>query len=145
MSKLMEKNLLGAEFARQVFRACPPAGTKLEEMLDPAYWAHVAKRFNPHDMIEVIPEDGSFYARFIVLSVSHLSLKVQQLEYVQLTSNPKSAKAAAVSQFEASWGGPSVKWRVLRKSDNAAVTNDSFQTQEEAQEWINNNVNKIAA
>lgn len=145
MSKMMEKNLLGAEFARQLFRAIPPAGTKIEEMLDPSYWAHVAKRFNPHDMIEVIPEDGSFYARLIVLSVAHLSMKVQALECVVLVANPKVAKADAIAQFEVNWGGPNAKWRVLRKSDGAAVTNDSFQTQEEAQEWINNNFNKMAA
>jgi hypothetical protein len=143
--KLMEKDLLGAEFARQIFRAVPPAGTKIEEMLNPAYWAHVAKKFNPHDMIEVVPADGAFYARLIVLSVGHLSMKVQALECVVLVANPKVEKADAIAQFEVNWGGPNAKWRVLRKSDGAAVTTESFQTQGDAQEWINKNFMKMAA
>lgn len=143
MSKLMERNLHAADFARQVFRVNPPAGTTLDEMLEPDYWAHVARRMTPHDIVEVVPEDGSFYARLFVLNADKLWVKMAKLEYVDF--GEAAPKLAITDKFEAKFGGPNVKWRVHNKSDNSLVSNDSFQSRGEAEKWIEQHSKAMAA
>ena len=145
MAKLLEKSLVQAEFARQLFRVTPPVGTNLDDMLEPSYWANVAMKFNPHDLIEVVPEDGAFYARLFVLSVQKLSLKVEKLEYVEFNTSSKAESGKVLEQFESKWGGASAKWRIHRKSDNAPVSSDSFQSKEDAEDWLGKNIKTLAA
>lgn len=142
MAKLLEKNLMGAEFARQSFRAIPPAGTKLEEMLEPEYWAHVARKFTPYDIVEIVPEDGEFYARLFVTSTGKLWAKMVKLEYVELTAKKP---VVVVDKYEAKYGGPSAKWRAVHKSDGSLVANESFQTREEVDMYIEKLNKELAA
>lgn len=143
-AKLLEKSFVSAEFARQSYFACPVAGTPIEKVLEPEYWAHVARKINPHDIIEVIPEDGAYYARLIVLSVGKLSAKVQKLQYEMLSAHTVTPNANA-ENFDVKWMGPMAKWKVARKSDGEIVSSDSFQTQEDAQKWINSNAKLMVA
>lgn len=143
MPKLMERNLHAADFARQVFRVNPPAGTTLDEMLVPEYWAHVARRMTPHDVVEVVPEDGSFYARLFVLNSDKLWVKMAKLDYVEF--GDAGQRPAQADKFEAKFGGPNVKWRVHNKSDNSLVSGDSFQTRADAEKWIEQHSKAMAA
>jgi hypothetical protein len=142
MAKLLEKNLMGADFARQSFRATPPAGTKIDEMLEPEYWAHVARKFTPYDIVEVVPEDGAFYARLFVASTGKLWAKMIKLECVELTAKKP---AAMVDKYEPKYGGPSAKWRAVHKSDGSLVASDSFQTREEVEIYIEKLNKEMAA
>lgn len=142
--KLLEKSFMSAEFARQTFFASPTPGTSIDTVVQPEYWAHVARKMNPHDIIEVVPENGEYYARLIVLSVGKLWVKVQKLQYELLVSQKKESIGAA-ENFEPKWGGPVAKWRVIRKSDGEAISTDSFQTQEDAEKWIEGNARGMVA
>jgi hypothetical protein len=141
--KLMERNLHAADFARQVFRVNPPAGTTLDEMLEPDYWAHVARRMTPHDIVEVAPEDGAFYARLFVINADKLWVKMAKLEYVEFGES--APKLLATDKFEAKFAGPNAKWRVHNKTDNSLVSNDSFQSRAEAEKWIEQHSKAMAA
>jgi hypothetical protein len=143
MSKLLEKSIMSAEFARQMFRVTPPAGTKIEEMLDNDYWAHVARKFTPHDILEVVPEDGAFYARLIVVNCAKLWAKMQKLEYVELGS--KKGAVASTDLFEAKFSGHNAKWRAVKKSDGSLLSPDSFQTRDEAEQYIEKYSKEMAA
>lgn len=143
MPKLLEKSILSAEFARQMFRVTPPAGTKIEEMLENDYWAHVAKKLNPHDILEVVPEDGAFYARLIVVNCAKLWAKMQKLEYVELGS--KKAEGGTSDAFEAKFAGPMAKWRAVKKSDGSLLSPDSFSTRDEAEQYIEKYSKEMAA
>lgn len=145
MAKLLEKSLLGADYARQSFRATPPAGTTLDEMLAPEYWAHVAQKVNPHDLIEVVPEDGAFFARLFVVSTQKLSMKVAKLEYVEFSTTAIAETAKVKDEFECKWSGPAAKWRVHRKADNSLATTDSFASREDAETWLGINIKSLAA
>lgn len=145
MLKLMEKNIVGAEFARQSFRATPAAGTEIEDMLKPEYWTHVARNFNPHDIIEVVPEDGAFYARLIVLNSAKLWAKMYKLEYVELSAAAAKANPPVSNNLEAKFAGPVAKWRAVNKETGAAVATDSFQTRDEAEAWIEKHSKEMAA
>jgi len=144
MAKLSEKNLHSADYVRQCFRVAPPAGTVFDEMLDPHYWAHVARRITPHDIIEVVPEDGSFFARLFVINSDKLWVKVAKIEYVDFAEVAEK-KADPSEKFEVKFGGPSAKWRVHNKSDNSLVSTDSFQSRPEAEKWIEQHVKLMAA
>lgn len=142
MTKLLESNFLGADFARQSFRATPPAGVKFEEMLDESYWAHVARKVQPYDIIEIVPEDGAFYARLIVVNSAKLWLKVKTLEHITLTAKKKNEVS---DRFEAVYKGPHAKWKVTNKSDGSVVTEESFQSRDEAETYIVSHVKELAA
>jgi len=142
MAKLLEKNFMGAEFARQSFRVTPPSGTKIEDMLEPEYWAHVARKITPYDIIEVVPEDGSFYARLFVTNTGKLWAKMHKLEYVELSAKRPSVM---LDKYEAKYSGPSVKWRIVNKSDGALVVEDSFQSRDDAEAHIEKLVKQMAA
>jgi hypothetical protein len=143
MQKIMERNFHNADYVRQSFRVTPPAGTTLEEMLAPDYWAHVARRMTPYDVIEVVPEDGSFYARLFVLNSDTLWAKVAVLEHVKF--GEAASKPAAIDAFEVKFGGPNAKWRVHNKADNSLVSNDSFQSRQDAEKWIEQHAKVMAA
>lgn len=145
MPKIMEKNFLAAEFARQVFRVTPPAGTTIEEILEPSYWAHVARRLTPYDFIEIVPEDGAFYARLIVVNTGKLFAKVQLIEKIDLNTPTKVTAIMAMNLFDTKYAGPTAKWRVIRKADNAVVSKEPFGTQQEAEEWLEKNIKDMAA
>lgn len=142
MAKLLEKNLMGAEFARQSFRVTPPSGTTIEQMMEPEYWAHVASKFTPYDTLEVVPEDGVFYARLLVLNTAKLWAKMHKLEYVELFP---AKKVAAEDKYEAKFFGPSAKWRAINKADGSLLAKDSFQTREDAEAYIEKTSKELAA
>lgn len=145
MSKILEKSFLSADYARQVYVARPPAGTKIEDVLDENYWAHVAKKINPHDIIEVVPEDGSFYAKLLVTSRGTLWVRVHQIEYVDINGGKESKKPKKESDdFEVNWGGPNDKWRVIRKADKLPV-GKNFTSREDADKWLEEHIKEIAA
>lgn len=143
MAKLLEKDLMGADFARQSFRATPPAGTKIEDMLVPEYWAHVARKFTPYDIIEVVPEDGAFYARLFVQNTGKLWAKIFKLECVELSAKKPIADIQA--KYEPKYAGPAAKWRVVNKSDGSLVSQDSFQNREDAEMFIEKISKEMAA
>ena len=152
MTKLLEKSLIGAEFARQAFVAAPPAGTKFDELLEPDYWGHVARKFNPFDIIEVVPEDGAFYAKLIVVNCGKVWAKVQKLEYVDIGFKAPSGKvegfAAAIAQtaaeYEVKFAGAAAKWRVVRISDNEVVSKEPLPTRDDAIEFMNSYIKQVA-
>lgn len=143
MAKLQDRALLPAEFARQSWRVTPPSGVGIDEVLEPDYWANVASKLTPHDVVEVVPEDGAFYARLFVVSTGKLSAKMQKLEHVTFSGSQKKATKAAIGEYEVKFSGPSAKWRVHKEKDGALVTTDSFQTREEAEAWLEKNIKDL--
>lgn len=142
MTKILEKSFSLSEYARQSFVATPPAGTSLDDVLNENYWAHVAKKINPHDIIEIVPEDGAFYAKLIVTSRGSLWARVQKLEHVVLGGVAPAKKPG--EDFEIGWAGPSDKWRIVRKEDKLVVSKN-FASREDADKWLGEHIKEIAA
>ncbi len=135
MAKLQERSIIEVEYARKTFMVTPPAGTDLKDMLVHDYWAHVAYKLTPHDIIEIIPEDGAFYARLLVVNCQKLWAKVQVLEMHKIVDSSK-VKVAPTDILEPKYTGPSGKWRVVSKKNGEQVSAESFQTQDDASSWI---------
>lgn len=139
---LISPRLQEAEYERRVFVATPEAGTKLEEMLSPGYWAHVAPRLTPWSRIEVRAEDGAFYAEMLVLSCERNWAKMFVLNKYDLIPADLMMMPSASDEFKIEFAGPHHKWRVVRLSDKE-VLRTGYQTKEEANTWLNGHIKTV--
>ena len=139
---ILPKYVKGAEYVRNIFSATPPAGTKYEDMLKPEYWTHIAATLHPTDRIEVIPEDGVWFAELIVISCGKNWAKVYPLRFVELSeSAPEEAPVAG--KYYVKWRGEVHKHGVIRFSDKVVVKS-GFPTAAEAKAWLAEHEDEIA-
>lgn len=131
MKKIRGGQFKEAQFVFKTFSARPDAGTTVEDVLEPAYWANIAEQLQPATRIEVMPMDGAYFAELIVLSASRTAAVVAPLRIVHLTA----ASDAAVEQgedpeYSVKFRGPR-KFCVMRNADNQPVIED-IDTKEQA-------------
>lgn len=124
--------LQDAPVARNVFVAAPAAGTKIEDMLKPEYWAHVCRMLHVSDRIEAVPEDGEWFAEFYVCDTGLNRASVVLLRKHNLHSEELPVIAA---DYEVKWKGQSMKWTIIRISDKAVVK-DGFSAKGDAEFWL---------
>lgn len=140
-----------AEFLRKMYVADCDIGTRPEDLLDPAYWAHVSVRFKPMDRIEARAADGTWLAELVVLESSRTWARCHMLSCHNLTSTDVSmsqattaeAKGDAEPVYEVVHRGPR-KWSVVRRSDRE-VMHEGEARREGAEAWIATNGAKAAA
>lgn len=134
--KILKNRLTEAEFTRVVWTAAPEQGTTLADMVKPEYWAHVAKYLKPGFRIEVMPEDGAWFAELYVRAVKEQAAVVHVLRAVTFDEAQPTSEAHAL--YYAKFCGPAAKWRVYRTVDNAVMT-EKLDTREQAEQWIADN------
>lgn len=120
MSKLRQGQFKEAVYVRHVWSARPVAGTKVEDLADPTFWANIAEQLKPNDRIEVIPEDGAFFAELIVRSCNRLSATTFPLRIIDLS--PAGA-VAEDPEFDVVFRGPR-KFCIVRRADKVPVIED---------------------
>ncbi len=137
--------LKGAEFERVVHVATPGAEHTRQDMLNPAYWAHVSPKLKPWDRIEVRPEGGLYYAELLVLACDRAWARVHVLRWEDLSSQDVSLTAAtsASAKFEVRHS-PNLRWHVVRKSDRQLMHQDD-QTEQDAQLWLREYLKTVPA
>ena len=107
-----------------------PAGTTVEEILDPGYWAHNAHRFNQFDTIRVCEASGAYVRDLLVLACSRTSATVTPMSGGYVRENAVTEHRGHVVEFAAERG-----WRVVRKSDKQTIY-EKAQTPEQALDWL---------
>lgn len=122
-----------AEYVRTIHIATPAAGTKYEDVLQSAYWTHVATTFQPHSRIEVMPEDGSWFAELMIVSCGRNWANVLPLRHVELAEAAPAPTAEA--KYKVMWRGMTHKHSVVRISDKEVIKSD-FATAAEAAKWL---------
>jgi hypothetical protein len=142
--KLLPDQFQDAEYQRRDMIARPEAGTKLDELLDPAYWANVSAAVRQSDRIEVRPADGSWWAELLVRAVSSQSVAVHVLRHVEFD---KTAKAEPLpptpSGYDLKYRG-NRGWCVIRLADNQSLA-EKQPTQEAAAAWLAGHLRLLAA
>jgi hypothetical protein len=128
-----------AQSERNVWRYYPEPNHTLDQVLDPAYWAHVSRQHRVGDKIEVFWEDGSAYAELLIVSCGKDYSKVQLLSFHPLTE--KAVKQDG--KFEIQWKGPVKKHCVVRTSDSAVI-HEGLQTKAEGEAWLESNKASLA-
>ena len=139
--KLAPARITLAEQKRNVWVIVPELGVPYEAIVnDPAFLSHVASYLRPFDRIEVLPEDGSYFAELIVRSAGRQHAKLSELRKVDL-------EAIAVdtdSRFRVAFQGAHKKHVVVRTRDNTPLQG-GFDTAESAYAWLLANVKSLAA
>ena len=140
--RLSEAEFSLTESVQMMITVTPPVGTKREEMLDPVFWSHVARRMKPLTEIRAMPRDGAWYGIYLVIYADHLQAKIKELGFWDLDT--LSEPEAESDDYEVKWISPPVRFGVRRKSDGEIVK-DKFQTKEQAYAWKNQNLPSKAA
>lgn len=142
--KLLPGQMQSAEFQRQDMIVRPEAGTTIEEMLNPAYWVHVARGFKVFDRIEVRPVDGGWWAELLVRVVEPFTMVTQVLRLVKLETagGTLAADITAPDGYEFKHRGPK-GWAVVRLSDGAELK-AAESSKESAAAWLAGHLRKVA-
>lgn len=117
MAQLASNRLHFAEHRRNIFSVTPEHGTPFEEILKDGYWAHVSAKMKPGDRVEVMAEDGSYFAELLVQDAGRLYAKVAALRHVKLEAVEVKEGGLSMEGYEVTWKGPQLKWCVMRGKD----------------------------
>lgn len=127
-----------AEQWRQDWVINVPEADKIEDVLDFAYWSHVAQSMQQFDRIEARCETGEWTADLIVTDVGRNWAKVYLVAKHDLCPAGGSAGAPKASiKHRVEWKGPQRKHIVVRISDGAVIQ-EGIATKEAAQMWLLN-------
>jgi hypothetical protein len=143
--KLAAAQLQPAEHARMVWVARPAAGTPFETLLEPAYWAHVAKSLQPGHEIVVRPPEGHYYARLLVRDAGALWAKVavlQKHEFATAAIETATAAGPETDAFEIRQVG-SLGYCVVRLADKQRVY-EGGKTKADAARWLQEHLAAVA-
>ena len=121
-----------AEHDRREFVAFAAHGVTIDDVTEPGYWAHVAEKFQPfRTYIDVVAEDGSWYAKLFVIASERNWAKV---DVVYHKSVGKKEVAKPESNYDVNFA-PAQKWRVVRKSDKEVMAKD-IDSKDDAYKWL---------
>lgn len=123
-----------AETAVQNWFATAEAGTTIEEVLLPEYWAHIAPRLMPNARITVLDDGDKWMVDLFVRSVSVNGASVVLLNKYDNLVPAKSAAAPARAELWVKYRGRYPKYCVMRK--DGSVLESGFETQEAAAGFI---------
>jgi len=117
---VMPARMQSSEFLRQDWVVTAEEGTLIEDVLDPGYWTHMAAQMEPYARVDVRIDTGEWFLELLVLQVGRNWAKVHVLHKHQLEAF--DPEAGTGSRCEVKWGGPSDKYRVVRKADNEIIS-----------------------
>lgn len=136
--------VLGAESVIPFSHVNLPAGHTLEDVLVPAYWAHLAHKLQPGGRILVDAEDNSFSAQLKVLRRTDLAAVVT----VEWRSESGAAAdvrlASKADAFRVHYVNAQAKWRITRNSDGATIS-EHHETEEIARQVLAGYLQSLAA
>lgn len=131
-----------ADQKRNIWRVTPEGGTPLDEVTDPGYWTRYINKLNIYDEIEVINEEGAYFARLMVLQKGITTAVVKVLENHTLITEVEIPKEVS-DRYEYKWRGPKGH-SILDKKNNNTVVLEEMESKEAAIAWIEEHM-KMAA
>lgn len=121
----------------------PEPGVTIADVLKPDYWTHVAPQLRIGYRVEVMAEDGAWWAMLLVRAVGQHEAVLQALQHVTLGAEAPTVDLDG-SAYEVKWAGPSAQFRIVRKSDSEVIK-DKFPIREAAEEWLAKHLLNMAA
>lgn len=128
-----------SDFTVGRFDAKSEIGTTQEDLLTPEYWSHVSERMTPYSEVTVRCDDGTYYAKFLVLDCGRGWAKMQLLNWWSLTTADVAQTQSSVgtaADYDILWKGSTRKHIVQRKSDQI-VLHEGEQRKDAAVAWLN--------
>jgi hypothetical protein len=130
-----------AEAKRRDFVVDVPEEHRREDLLDPAYWAHVARELAPFDRIEARAETSEWFSELVVVSAGRNYAVVREISHFDMTGQASAPSVEA--RHTVSWKGPR-KFCVVRLKDREVIS-DGHHTREDAQLALVQYENRISA
>ena len=130
--RLQFGRLVGASHKWRTLAADIPAGTDIEQMLVPEYWAHHVDAIEPNDIVVCVCEDGTWEAWYRV--TSKFTSEVH-LSPIMMAYHETGAEAPISDMYEVRWISGPKRWGVIRSSDKTLIK-DELQTQSQAHAWL---------
>ena len=106
----------------------------VNDILDPAFWAHVAAEMNPFDIIEARWEDGSRIVNLRVVYCERTYAKVKIISTEDLADESKEVPAESL-KHRIDWKGPHLRFCVIRNSDNE-ILSQGHKERGQASAWM---------
>ena len=133
LRSLAEAEFTVGEADYQMWSAKPPAGTTREEVLNPVFWKHVARRVRAPAFINVMPLDGAWFSQLLVVFADPHRVTVLEMQHRVIE---ESAYAVAENQeYEAAFLSASGKYGVKRRSDKQIIRH-GFASLDDARNWM---------
>lgn len=129
------RSLKLAEGERLIFIDYPEANVTINDMLSPAYWAHVAKSLKAGCRIEAVAADGSWFVELYVIRADRTWAQTALMREVKLSSLKIDIEKH--EDFMVKFGTAQTKFRVIRKSDKQVIK-EGLSTAQEAISWLDN-------
>lgn len=151
MTPLKANDLDHSHYIRLQMTASVPAGTTLEDVLTPGFWANHAYRMKRGALIEVLSEDNNLDCQLRVLEVGPTFAKMRLLrnyvaEEIKAQSGSSAKKSRPQSEtleeVEVSYGGKQDRWRIVHRG---LVVKSGFETMVEANMAADEYRSKLAA
>lgn len=116
--------------------AVPEAGTTIEDLLNPYYWRHYARKFNVWDRIWCRWEDGSQIALLLVCEQSQLFARMTViLGPMPIAVSEPDVDGQVPAGHEVKWMGEVNKYCVLRGNQKIR---EGFSNKASAVAWLRN-------
>lgn len=131
---LTANRLKQAEFTRTIYTATVERGHSKTDLLDPKYWAHIAIKLKRGDRIEVMAEDGSYFAELMVIACERTWAQVHILHWHDLNATTVQMTPEIQQDYLIDFKGPE-RWCVIRRADNA-ILQSKLNTEGEAKTWL---------
>ena len=125
--------LLTREQAVRTWHITVEPDQTLEDVMEPAFWCHVAKMMEPHQRIHVDVADGTWSAVLMVRDVAPHSVATSLEFHADMSEDVATLGDAA--DYKVEWAGPHHKNRVVRVSDNMVIKH-GFAQKAEAEAWV---------
>lgn len=134
LTPLGANGLKVADSVRNVYQITAAADTTPEDLLDPKYWAHVARLLRLGDRIEVLAADTSWYAELRVMEVGRTEALGARLAFtLRPVSLSNENVLPALNDFEAKPYGAT--WQVFKIGQPDPVKKD-LPDKIAAEKWI---------
>jgi hypothetical protein len=139
--KLVEIAECSTSFTKWV--ATTEYGQTLEDTLKPEFWANVAKRLTPWDLVFVRDVAMEWCADLVVMDVGPGWALVKLRAHTVFDTAPVDVPQGRAADHVIKFAGPVRKYEVIRLSDKQSLKFGMSKTQ--AQAWLAEYLNTIAA
>lgn len=111
------------------------ANTSPDDILEPAFWAHVAAKFQEYSELVVYREDWAWRADLVVREAGANWAKVELIDSVRFGEHEIKGQAGIVQGYSIKWAGSFAKWRVIRDADGQVIC-EKHNTKGDAEAWL---------
>lgn len=113
-----------AQYVTQNYFTLIPIGHAPEDLLEPTYWMHVAKKLRANFFIRVRAEDGSFDGELLVIQASDTWAKCVWFTFNRRDESEQAAADQTPARDHYKIEANAKGWRVIHKATGKVIARD---------------------